>query len=440
MPTSNSVGKDVKKIIDEIMQTPGWSVEKIGGHYQVTNPDGQSVTQSGTPGTQTSLDRFEDDLKKHLGWDPRAAKRLRMEKAQAALAAEKEKNDRLLDEAVAKAAERHAAEMERLKGSLRPGTRLPNGEIVDYVSKPVFFTRVDAIAMLRKVTNCSCNLRPISQVNIQRLGEPMHQGEWLYMPHGLLLCIHGNPGDGKHRLKTLAEMTDEELIEKYGENGLWFRVTYNVPPEMLDYTDTGRARNAADVLVQHGYDLNPKETAAALNFLLSYDKGIPWRHWGRQVYTNGMRLNGLEDKYAELVNPGKEHTVQADAWKLHKGTMKMTLTSALMFCFLIQRTVPYPVWNEFLHPLLTLKGFEDIDDEDDPRISLYNNLVKNERKAYEARRTIRELGMALKTWNKWATGEKQSLATFKKTEPMPKVLKISREIPALAKLHEPFTV
>lgn len=435
MPSSNSVRKDQAKLIAEINKAIGWRVFEMGdGHFQVVNPDGDSVTTSGTPGLQSTLTRFRDDLKKHLNWDAEREKQRRLEKSQRALAADIAKNDAAMEEAVAKSAAFHAAEMKRLKQTLPPGSMLPDGQIVDYISEPRFFTRADAVALLRRAGNCNCNLRAISQINVQRLHEPMSAGEWMYMPHGLCLCVHGNPGDGKHRLESLSEMTDEELTELYGKPGLWFRVTYNVPPEVLDNTDMGKARTPADVLMQKGYKVHPKETASALNILLAYDRKVPWRHWSRQVYTHGTRLRALRGDYAALVQPGDSHTVLADALKLHKGAMKMTLTSALVFCFLIQRQVSYPVWEAFVNPLLTLKGFED----EDPRVSLYNNLLKKERKLIEARRGIRELGMAIKTWNKWATGQKQDLATFRRNEPMQSILSITREIPALAALNEPF--
>jgi len=435
MPTSNDVKKDTKKLIDEISQAIGWRVvDMTNGHYQVVNPDGDSVTTSGTPGQQSTLLRFRDDLKKHLGWDAAKEKRRRQAEAKLRLEADRAKNDAVMAKAVAEAKERHCAEMERLKQTQRPGTKLPNGEVVDYISKPVFFTRIDAIAALETKGRCDCNLRALSETNITRLFEPMHEGDWMYMPHGLDVCIHGNYGDGAHRLEALKRMSDEELIELYGEPGLWFRVTYGVPPEVLDNTDMGKARSHADVLMQHGYKRNPKEVAAALNILIAYDAGTPWRHWSRKVITHRQRLRALKGEYAALVAPGSENTIMTDALRLHKSRMKMTLTSALVFCFLIQREVPYPVWNAFLTPLLTLKDFED----DDPRGALYTNLIKKDRKPTEARQGIRELGMALKTWNKWATGERQELATFKKTEPMPRISKITREIPALASLNTPF--
>lgn len=407
----------VELVLHQINGKENWKVIRLGADFaEVTNPDGKNVPIPVSKGLAAA-----SELLKKIGWDINAQELERQEKAAAAMAADKARAEAAMQEAHERAAAFHRRELELLKDSLPPGSRLPNGEMVDYVTKPRFYTIADAQAALATVNDCMCNLRALSPVNTKRLHEPMANGEWKYMPYGLCYCIHGNPGDGKHRLATLAEMPEDKLVELYGEPGIWFRVTYNVPPDVLDYTDTGKARDGADVLMQHGYKRYPRELTSALNMLLAYDKGVNWKGWTREAFTHRQRLEALRGPYAALTGKPLD-----DAERLHRSKMRMVLSSALVFCFLVQREVPEEAFEQFLLPMLTTKGLQG---ESDPRTSLRDNLLKKVNNPAEARRAIRELGMALKTWNRCVTGTPQQVATFKKTENMPRVIPLNRKRP-----------
>lgn len=439
--TTYPVRKELSVLVALVERTEGWKVLRLGkDQVDVANPEGRHVQLSLTITTAAQLATAKELLRK-MGWDPDIPERVRKEKAVAAMEADSKQAQERLDRATEQAAQRHAQEVARFRANATPGTVMPGtGELVGFPSEPRFFTHADARAALATLEGSTLNRRRISEANVTRLRRYIETGTFRYSPQGIAYDTEGVLGDGKHRLRALLDVPEEVLAEKYetyqGKAGLWLHVTWNVPSEVFDDVDTGRSRSGEDVLLHHGYDKHAREVSGALNLLLAYDAGVNWRDWGRQVYTNQERLHALRGPYRMLIADApegtpleKQHTPLADAERLRKSRMKMNLTSALVFSFLIQREVPYPVWERFLMPLLTGKGYEP---GDDPRQSMRENLINKQKKPTEARRAMRELGIGIKTWNKWASGLDQDVATFRKNEKMPRVLPSTRDLPDLA--------
>ena len=336
MPASNDVRKDTEALIAKINRAQGWSAVKMGGHWQVTNPDNDSITSSGMPGTQYSLTKFTDDLVNILGWDEREQERLRKAKAKAALDADREANDRRLAEAVAAADRRYEEEMERLRGASLPGTRLPDGEYVGFQRVIKVVTPFEAQVELKRQEKAPCAKRKVKRGNETDLYDAMRNGHFQFTPEDPVFDEHGCLVQGHHRYRTIARLDPDELQEKYGHPGILLEIVKNAPARLNSVYDTGVSRSPADVLTLNGVPKYEFAVMAAIRMLMSYDnKKIDWRTYSKQKYSRDALQEAFNGPYNGVVGKPLE-----DGLVLKNKPVLMTLSVAMSLSFIAHRDLP----------------------------------------------------------------------------------------------------
>lgn len=91
--------------------------------------------------------------------------------------------------------------------------------------------------------------RPLSKAVSGRYQADMEAGRWTEAtPEGLIFDTGGYGVSFQHRMKALANISTEKLVEQYGAPHLRFWVFPNEPREIFDVVDQGYKRTAAHVL------------------------------------------------------------------------------------------------------------------------------------------------------------------------------------------------
>src|SRR4051794_41732082 len=84
--------------------------------------------------------------------------------------------------------------------------------------------------------------RPLSKATVRSVAEAMRRGDWLVTHQGIAFDTRGVLVDGQHRLAAIVE----------ADLPVELSVFTDVEPDTFDVLDTGKRRNAADVLAIEG--------------------------------------------------------------------------------------------------------------------------------------------------------------------------------------------
>lgn len=102
--------------------------------------------------------------------------------------------------------------------------------------------------------------RPLSRRTVREFAEAMRRGEWRVTHQGIAFDTEGALVDGQHRLAAVVEADMPVELTVFTE----------VPVGAFDVLDTGRRRNAADVLAIEG-EKSPVMLAAMVRTVWLYE-------------------------------------------------------------------------------------------------------------------------------------------------------------------------
>jgi hypothetical protein len=105
-------------------------------------------------------------------------------------------------------------------------------------------SRVQKITPVKAAEMLAANTanRPLSRSTVRAFAEGMRRGDWLVTHHGIAFDTAGVLVDGQHRLAAVVE----------ADLPVEMAVFTDVEPDTFDVLDTGKKRNAADVLAIEG--------------------------------------------------------------------------------------------------------------------------------------------------------------------------------------------
>jgi len=144
--------------------------------------------------------------------------------------------------------------------------------------------------------------RNLSATHVSFLAAQMTAGEWRDTGDNIKFDTNGKLIDGQHRLAALVQ------------SGMSFDfiVAQGFDPEVINYLDTGKIRNASDVLRLNGHT-NTNSLAALVKLMIAYDKGYyadtrgGHRKYGNLI-TNNSVLEYCESNHAmECLNQGERY-------------------------------------------------------------------------------------------------------------------------------------
>lgn len=271
-------------------------------------------------------------------------------------------------------------------------------------------SKVQKISPTRAAEMLSANTsnRPLSQTTVRSFAQAMGRGEWLVTHQGIAFDTAGVLVDGQHRLAAVIEA--EVPVE--------MTVFTDVEPGTFDVVDTGKKRNAADVLAIEG-EKSTTLLAAMVRTVWQYRNRPDWS-WsgGAASVTNHQIVQALE------ANPGlRDYVAVAERVAAETGMIKSAAGAA---AFLVDTANPRKKtrmadWHE---GVIDGAGLG----KSDPRLVFRKTMFSMARKqagVVQRRRDTREhVVLYLKAFNAWAADETLTSLRYTAREPAPAIIKI----------------
>lgn len=245
--------------------------------------------------------------------------------------------------------------------------------------------------------------RPLTKSKVREFAEAMRRGEWKITHQGIAFDTTGAMIDGQHRLAAIieADMAIETMVMR------------DVPVNAFDVLDTGKRRNAADVLAIEG-EKSATMLAAMVRTVYLYENRpeLTWSGGGAAV-TNHQIVQTLEQhpKLRDFLGLGEQLA----------GATGMIKSAAGAASYLVAQTNPrtdlQPWWDGLIEGAGLTKG--------DPRLLfrrvMFNNARKQAGQPQRRRETREHLALYLKAFNAWITGEPITQLRFAPREVVPPI-------------------
>ncbi|MGX7681229.1 hypothetical protein ACSMXN_20275 [Jatrophihabitans sp. DSM 45814] len=245
--------------------------------------------------------------------------------------------------------------------------------------------------------------RPVSKPVVRGFAEAMRRGDWLVTHQGIAFDTDGVLVDGQHRLAAIIEAGVPVELTVFTE----------VDAGTFDVLDTGKRRNAADVLAIEG-EKNSTMLAAMVRTVWLYENrpDLGWSG-GPTAVTNHQIVQTLDQhpRLREFVSVGEQVATATGMIKSAAGAASYLVTQA-------NKRADLADW------------FEGIVDgaglvRNDPRLVFRRVMFTMARKQagqVQRRRDTREhVALYVKAFNAWATGEPITGLRFSPREAMPTI-------------------
>lgn len=251
--------------------------------------------------------------------------------------------------------------------------------------------------------------RPLSRSTVSGFAEAMRRGDWLVTHQGIAFDTNGVLVDGQHRLAAVIEADLPVEMTVFTE----------VEPDTFDVLDTGKKRNAADVLAIEG-EKSTAMLAAMVRTVWQYTNR-PEASWsgGGAAVTNHQIVQMLAAQPAirDFVAVGERIASET-------GMIKSAAGAA---AYLVERAnkgkkAQLAQWHQ---GVIDGAGLG----RNDPRLVFRRTMFAMARKqagVVQRRRDTREhVALYLKAFNAWAAGETITQLRFAAREPVPAIAKVS---------------
>ena len=251
--------------------------------------------------------------------------------------------------------------------------------------------------------------RPLSRSTVRSFADAMRRGEWLVTHQGIAFDTRGVLVDGQHRLAAVVEA--DVTVE--------MAVFTEVEPDTFDVLDTGKKRNAADVLAIEG-EKSTTLLAAMVRTVWQY-QNRPDQSWagGAAGVTNHQIVQTLE------ANPAlRDYVAFADRVASETGMIKSAAGAA---AYLVdqanaQKKTKMGEWHD---GVIDGAGL----DKTDPRLMFRKAMFAMARKqagVVQRRRDTREhVVLYLRAFNAWADSEPLTQLRYTPRDSAPAVAKLS---------------
>ncbi|HEY3502740.1 MAG TPA: hypothetical protein VGN37_08170 [Actinocatenispora sp.] len=248
--------------------------------------------------------------------------------------------------------------------------------------------------------------RPLSAALVHTFAEAMRRGDWQVTHQGIAVGAGGRLVDGQHRLAAVVEAgVPVEML-----------VFHDVDESTFDVLDTGRRRNAADVLAIEG-EKSTVQLASMVRTVWLYDNR-PDGAWsgGSAAVTNHQILETL------AANPGlRDVVVVGEQIAAATGMIKSAAGAASYLVGRVNKPKRLAPWFD---GIIDGAGLARAD----PRLRFRNLMLTNARKQagqVQRRRDTREhVALYVKAFNAWAGGEPLAQLRYAPREALPAIATI----------------
>jgi len=244
--------------------------------------------------------------------------------------------------------------------------------------------------------------RPLSTRTVKDFAAAMRRGEWRVTHQGIAFDTTGALVDGQHRLAAIVEADIPVEVTVFTE----------VPEGAFDVLDTGKRRNAADVLAIEG-EKSAVMLAAMVRTVWLYENR-PELNWsgGDAGVSNHQIVATLEQhpKLRDFISVGEQIATATGMIKSAAGAASYLVTQA-------SRRDLSPWFDGIVEGTGLTKG--------DPRLHFRRVMFAHTRKQAGApmrRRETREhITLYLKAFNAWTTNTPLTQLRYTPREPVPPI-------------------
>ena len=250
--------------------------------------------------------------------------------------------------------------------------------------------------------------RPLSKATVRSFAEAMRRGDWLITHQGIAFDTRGVLVDGQHRLAAIVE----------ADLPVELTVFNDVEPDTFDVLDTGKRRNAADVLAIEG-EKSTTLLAAMVHTVWQYEDR-PDASWsgGNAAVTNHQIVQTVAQ------NPKlRDFVPVADRIAAETGMIKSAAGAAAYVVEQANKAKKAQL-ADWYEGIVEGAGLS----KNDPRLLFRKTMFAMARKqagVVQRRRDTREhVALYLKAFNAWATGETLTQLRYTAREPVPAITKL----------------
>jgi hypothetical protein len=244
--------------------------------------------------------------------------------------------------------------------------------------------------------------RPLSQRTVKDFAQAMRRGEWRVTHQGIAFDTTGALVDGQHRLAAIVEADQPVEITVFTE----------VPVGAFDVLDTGKRRNAADVLAIEGEKSAVMLAAMVRTVWLYHNR--PDMSWsgGDAGVTNHQITQTLEQhpKLRDFISPGEQIAAATGMIKSAAGASS----------YLVTQTSPRDL-SAWFAGIIEGTGLT----KGDPRLLFRRVMFAHTRKqagqVLRRRETREHVTLYLKAFNAWAAGTPLTQLKYTPREPVPPI-------------------
>jgi hypothetical protein len=243
--------------------------------------------------------------------------------------------------------------------------------------------------------------RPLSRPVVRAFAEAMERGDWMVTHQGIAFDVSGYLVDGQHRLAAVieADLPVEMMVFTEVDEGTF------------DVLDTGKRRNAADVLAIEG-EKSSAMLASMVRTVWLYENrpDLTWSGGGAAV-TNHQVVQTLErhPRLRDFVTVGEQIAVATGMIKSAAGAAS----------YLVSRVSRKAELDEWFDGIVDGAGLA----KGDPRLVFRRvmfGMARRQAGQPVRRREGREhVALYLKAFNSWRAGEKLTSLRFSSREEMP---------------------
>ena len=251
-------------------------------------------------------------------------------------------------------------------------------------------SRVQTISPSRAAEMLDANTtnRPLSRAVVRSFADAMRRGDWVVTHQGIAFDVNGVLVDGQHRLAAIIEADMPVEVTVFTE----------VDEGTFDVLDTGKRRNAADVLAIEG-EKSSTMLAAMVRTIWLYENR-PDLNWsgGAAVVTNHQIVQTLDrhPKLRGFVAVGEQIAVATGMIKNAAGAAS----------YLVSRSSKRAELDEWYEGIIDGAGLGKKDARLVFRRVMFAMARKQSGQAMRRRDTREHVALYLKAFNAWRAGER----------------------------------
>jgi hypothetical protein len=245
--------------------------------------------------------------------------------------------------------------------------------------------------------------RPLSRAVVHSFAEAMRRGDWVVTHQGIAFDVNGVLFDGQHRLAAIIEA--DQPVE--------LTVFTDVNEGTFDVLDTGKRRNAADVLAIEG-EKSSAMLAAMVRTVWLYENrpDLNWSGGGAAV-TNHQVVETLDQhpKLRQFVTVGEQIATATGMIKSAAGAAS----------YLVSRASKRAELDEWYEGIIDGAGLRKQDARLVFRRVMFNMARKQAGQAIRRRESREHVALYIKAFNAWRANERVNQLRFNPREPMPRI-------------------